>query len=161
METVKDDLGVTMQYSPSQAHVPEAERNNRVLKERIRATYHRLPFKALPIKVMKLLVMETARKLNYFPNQCGISQYYSPRQILHKESLDYDRHCRYHLGQYVQAHDDREPKNDQNPRTLDALYIRPVDSGHDVYSLSTGEIFNRARVTPLPITPSVIDAVNA
>ena len=64
METVKDDLGVTMQYSPSQAHVPEAERNNRVLKERIRATYHRLPFKALPIKVMKLLVMETARKLN-------------------------------------------------------------------------------------------------
>ena len=28
METVKDDLGVTMQYSPSQAHVPEAERNN-------------------------------------------------------------------------------------------------------------------------------------
>ena len=38
MDEVKDELDVEMQYSTSQAHVPEAERNNRVLKERIRAT---------------------------------------------------------------------------------------------------------------------------
>ena len=35
-EQVCDDLDVTMNYHPAQAHVPEAERNIRTLKERIR-----------------------------------------------------------------------------------------------------------------------------
>ena len=33
-EQVSDDLDVTMNYPPAQAHVPEAERNIRTLKER-------------------------------------------------------------------------------------------------------------------------------
>ena len=41
-EPVKDNLSVTMNYAPAQAHVPEAERNNRTLKERIRVGYFRL-----------------------------------------------------------------------------------------------------------------------
>ena len=63
MNQVKDELQVIMQYSPSAAHVPEIERCHRVFKERIRSAFHRLPFKALPIPVMKMLVMETARRL--------------------------------------------------------------------------------------------------
>ena len=35
-------------YASAQEHVPEAERNNRVIKERTRATFHLIPFKALP-----------------------------------------------------------------------------------------------------------------
>ena len=162
MDDVKDELDVEMIYSPAQAHVPEAERNNRVLKERIRATYHRLPYKALPIKVMKMLVMESAKKLNFFPNKCGISQYYSPRQIVHREALDYDRHCRYPIGQYVQAHDNPNPTNTQAARTIDALYLRPGNqSGHQVLDISTNQIIDRSYVTPLPVTPAVIAAVEA
>ena len=78
MDPVKDDLDVDMQYSPPQGHVPKAERNNRTIKERIRSTHHRLPYKALPKQLMKILVQDSAQKLNYFPNKHGLSPYYSP-----------------------------------------------------------------------------------
>ena len=160
MDEIKDELQVQMVYSAAQGHVPEIERTHRVYQERIRASFHRLPFKALPILVLKVLVMESARKLNFFPAKNGISQYYSPRQIVHRETLDYEKDCKYYLGQYVQAHDDPNPKNTQDPRTIDCLYLRPGNSGHDLYNISTGELINRDKVTPLPFTKSVIDAVN-
>ena len=84
LDPVKDKLEITVHNPPAGGHVHEAERNIRVIKERIRATYHRLPYKALPVKVMKILVVESASKLNYFPNEHGISKCYSPRQILLK-----------------------------------------------------------------------------
>ena len=162
-EAIIDDLEVDVEYSPAKAHVPEAERNNRTLKERIRAAYHRLPFKALPKAIMKILVMEAARKLNYFPAKYGISQHYSPRQIMHQQTLDYEKHCKFVFGSYVQAHDEPAPTNTQAARTIDAIYLRPVDNGasHEVYDLSTQEIIDRRDLTPLPITKAVIDTVNA
>ena len=101
---LKDNYdGLTfLDFSQPQAHVPEAERNNRIIKERIRATYHRLPCKSLPKAILQTLVMESARKVNYFPAKHGISRYYSPRQIMHRTTLDYTKHCQYALGQYVQ-----------------------------------------------------------
>jgi hypothetical protein len=39
---------ITMHYAAAQEHVPEAERNNRVIKEQFRAVYHRLPYTHLP-----------------------------------------------------------------------------------------------------------------
>ena len=56
--------GIAMDYSQPQAHVPEAEQNNQTIKERIHATYHRLPYKSLPKPVLQSLVMESTRKLN-------------------------------------------------------------------------------------------------
>ena len=88
LDPVKDELEITIHNPPAGGHVPEAERNIHVIKERIRATYHRRPYKAPPVKVMKILVMESASKLNYFPNKHGISKCYSPRQILLKRSLE-------------------------------------------------------------------------
>ena len=49
MEEVSDQMDINMDYPPAGAHVPAAERNNRVIGERIRAAYHRLPFKAVEI----------------------------------------------------------------------------------------------------------------
>ena len=43
-EQVSDDLDVTMNYPPAEAHVPEAERNIRTFKERIRVGFLRLPY---------------------------------------------------------------------------------------------------------------------
>jgi hypothetical protein len=45
MEKVKDNLGVRMNFTNALEHVPEAERNNRTIKERVRAAYHRLPYR--------------------------------------------------------------------------------------------------------------------
>jgi hypothetical protein len=40
MDKVKDDLGVCMNFTNALDHVPEAERNNRTIKERVKVAYH-------------------------------------------------------------------------------------------------------------------------
>ena len=63
MDPVKDEMDITMVYASTSGHIPEAERNNRVLGERIRAAYHRLPFKAIPKLMTRVLVEEQNKKL--------------------------------------------------------------------------------------------------
>ena len=84
---------IEVNYANPQEHVSEAERNNRVIKERIRATYHRLPYKRLPRIMVKILVAESAKKLNFFPAKYGVSKYYSPRMIIHQRNLEYTKNC--------------------------------------------------------------------
>ena len=160
MEQVQDELGVTMHYSAPQAHIPEAERNNRTIKERIRATHHRLPHKNLPKKIMQTLTAESARKCNFFPNKHGISPHCSPRQIVHRTALTCE-HCKCAIGTYVQAHDEPTKTNSDAARTIDAIYLRPKDHGHEVYDLHTERPITRRLVTPMPITPAIIDAIEA
>ena len=78
MDNVSDDLDVVMNFTNAQDHVPEAERNNRTIKERIRAAFHRLPYKAIPKIMIRYLAMEQANKLNLFPVKGGVPSYYSP-----------------------------------------------------------------------------------
>ena len=66
---VTKDAVVKINYANPQDQVPRAERNNRVIQERVRAMYHHMPYEHLPRILVKYLVMEAARKLtvNYFP----------------------------------------------------------------------------------------------
>ena len=128
LQQMHDEFGIKMNFSNPQEHVPEAERNNRVIKERIRSTYHRLPFKQLTKWMTIFLVMDSAKKLNFFPVKGGISQHYSPRMILHQKTLEYNKHCKYVFGMYLQAHDKPTQKNSLSPRTLDCIYLRYRDS---------------------------------
>jgi hypothetical protein len=89
LDPIKEKYKFTTNYASAQEHVPEVERSNRVIKERVRATVHRSPYACLPRTVLKFVVTEAARKLNFFPAQYGCSAYYSPRQILHHVNLHY------------------------------------------------------------------------
>jgi hypothetical protein len=120
MDPLALEFGIQVNYAIPQEHVLEAELNNRVIKERIRATYHRLPYDHLPCIMVKVLVDDSTKKLNFFPATNGISQYYSPHMILHQQNLDYNKHCQYAFGTYVQARDEPDPSNTNAPRTLDA-----------------------------------------
>ena len=122
-EPIRDELDIEMNYASAHEHVPEAERNNRVIKERIRATFHRLPYKALPKVMMEVLAMESTKKLNYFPPKNGLSPYYSPHSIVNGTQIDYNKHCSIPFGTYCQAHDENNPKNSQLPRTIDTIYL--------------------------------------
>jgi hypothetical protein len=44
MNKLQNTYNVQMIYANLQEHVPEAERNNCVIKEQFRAAFHRLPF---------------------------------------------------------------------------------------------------------------------
>jgi hypothetical protein len=162
--SVAQNPPIKMNYVAAQEHVPRAERNNRVIQERVRAAYHRLPFTHLPRIMVKFLVMESTKKLNFFPNKHGVSKYFSPRMIMHQENLDYERHCKHHIGEYVQAHDEPIHTNTNAPRSLDCIYLRPMDSaqgGHELLHLQTNSVVKRRRLTKVPITPSIITQVHA
>ena len=57
MDEIKDELGVSMNYTGTDEHVPEAECNNHTIAKRIRVAYHHLPFKTMPRVMLKYLVM--------------------------------------------------------------------------------------------------------
>jgi hypothetical protein len=157
MDKVKDDLGVCMNFTNALDHVPEAERNNRTIKERVWAAYHRLPYKALPRQLIWYLVQTQASQLNLFPAKGEISPYYSPRTVLGLPTLDYVKHCTVPFGAYVQANHKTHQTNSNASQTIDAIYLRPVNSmqgGKELYDLNSGRVITRARVTKIPVTAS-------
>ena len=112
------------------------------------------------------LVMEAPRKLNYFPPKQGVSATFTPRMILHRKSLDYKRHCSIPIFSYVQATDSPNPKNNQRPRTLDCIYLRPLTNaqgGHELLHLATNRVITRVKeqIVPVPCPDSIIQAVHA
>jgi hypothetical protein len=122
--------------------VPDVERNNRTIKERIRAAYHRLPYKALPRIMIRYLAMYQVNQLNLFPVKGGVSAYYKPRMILNQENFDYAKHCSAPFGAYVQANHETNRTNSNATRTLDAIYLRPAQNqqgGHEFMDLNSGQ----------------------
>ena len=157
-----DNFNMKVNYCATQEHVPEAERNNRVIKERARCTLHRLPYRSLPTVMLRELPGIMADKLNLFPSRMGISKHYSPRTIMHQRTVDYNKECQYSFGEYVQAHDEPDPSNTQVARALGCLYIKPMDNyqeGHVLLDLATKMKITRRKVTAMPVTNIVIDAV--
>ena len=163
LNDMKDEYQFTPNMANPNEHVPEAERNNRTIQERVRAVYHSLPFEAINKLMTKYLTQECASKLNYFPSKNGVSDKYSPREIMHKVKLDYKRHCAIPMFAYVQAHEEPQITNTIAQRAMDALYIRPTNSmqgGHEVLNLATNEVVTRRKVTPVPMTQTIINVVN-
>ncbi len=108
--------------------------------------------------------MECTKKLNFFPPKGGISKYYSPREILHHQKLDYNKHCTIPQFSYVQPHNEPNPTNSQAPRSIDCIYLRPlsnVQGGHELLHLTTQRVITRCKVTVIPMPTTVITAVEA
>ena len=164
-ELQEDGKILSFNLANSQEHQPHAERNNRTIQERVRALFHSLPYQALPIIPLVYLVMEAAQKLNFFPPKGGVSPYYSPREIVTGQRLDYNKKCKIPTLSYVLAHDEPTPSNTQAPRGLDCLYLRPAphstQGGHECWHLATQKVIIRRKVTRIPVTASVIAAVEA
>ena len=103
MDSVADDLNVKMNYASSGEHVPEAERNNRTIKDRVHTTYHHLPYKRIQKLMIKKLVLHATKMLNILPAKGGISSYLSPYTLVTRRVVDYDRELATSFGAYVQA----------------------------------------------------------
>jgi len=162
MNPVKDKLNIEMNFSNPGDHVPEAEQNIRKIKERIRATFHRLPYKSIPRIMVRYLVMDCTHKINMFPAKGDISHYYSPRIILGQRALDYKKECTIPFRTYVQAQTNPKQTNSNAPRTLDAIYLCPaqnIQGGHEVMDLATGHVITCGRVIEVPITKTIIEVV--
>ena len=83
--------------------------------------------------------------------------------MMHQRNLDYNRHCQYALGTYVQAHNEPKKSNTNAPRSLDCIYWRYNDNaqgGHELLHLPTNSVLTRRKVTPVPITPAILKQVH-
>ena len=145
---LEDDLDIELDFVAQGEHVPKAERNNRTIGERIQAGFHRLPFSRMPTIMLKTLAKISCRQLNYFPAKNDISPYYSLHMILNKQCLVYGKHCKIPFGAYVQAYQEEEKKNNNKPRTVDAIYLEPCltsAGGHWIMNLETGKRMHKGR----------------
>jgi hypothetical protein len=156
------DLGIALNKAAHDEYVGDVERFIRTLKECMHAIYNTLPFTNMPPR----LVIEMAKHavywwLNTFPHPDGVSDTLSPQTIVTGQTVDYNRHCKYEFGQYIQSHE--QHNNSMAPRTIGALAMRPMGNAQGNYyffSLSTGRIINRAHATKLPMPDDVISCVH-
>jgi hypothetical protein len=151
-----------LNITPAESHVPVVDRIIRTIKERYRASYHRLPFSMWPKAMIIHGVSNAVKWLNAFPPKGGISTTYSPRTIITGRQMDYKKHCTIPFGSYVQAVTKNTPTNTPRERTIDAIFLRTLDNiqgGFEVLNLRTGKTITRHRVIEIPITESVIKRV--
>ncbi len=83
---------------------------------------------------------------------------------MRQENLDYARHCKYQIGEYLQAHNEPDHTNTNAQRSLDCIYLRPMDNaqgGHELLHLQTNQVVKRRTMANIPITPSIIKQVHA
>ena len=72
------------------------------------------------------MVLNAIMQLNLVLAKGGVSTYFSPHTIMQHQALDWNKHCKYGFGTYIQANQDNDPTNTNAPRTIDGIYLRLV-----------------------------------
>ena len=72
----------------------------------------------------------------------------------------------FQFRDYVQAGVDKTPKNNNLPRSIDCIYLRPspdMPNGHNLMDLYTGELIRRPPkiITPCEMTRDIVRRVEA
>ena len=134
-EEVSNSLDVTMEYTNPQDHKPHIKRNNRTIKNQVRTGLHRTTHKTILQVMIKHLVIASTEKFNLFPAKYGISEYYSPETLVTRKVLDFEKHCQCEFGDYVQANECTDPRNDMRTRCIDGMHLCPAENGTGHYSM--------------------------
>ena len=154
-------MGVEVDISGAGGHVPRVERRIRVIKERVRATMHSLPYTLSTLGVI-MCVLYCVSRLNYEPSgirQSGISS----REAFLGRKIDGKRDIRCAYGDYAQCTVPMT-NNSMVARTDDCVVMMPTGNrtgSVKVLSLSTGRIVNRDQLRVLPMPESLIAQLNA
>jgi len=152
-----ENLGIRLNIASKEEHVPEVERQIRVIKERARSIVQTLPYYKMPKKLKIAMIYYVVYCLNLLPK---FDQESSPRDIIMgEEKLDYEKVCKIPFGDYVQVHDNLDTTNTMESRTTGAINLGPtgnIQGTHHFLSLKTGELVVRWKWTELPIPSDVI-----
>ena len=154
-------IGIELNTTSANEHVPEVERHIRTIKEHLRATLHRTPYKRFPTRI----IHEGGIGVNYWMNSFvpldGIHPTIPPRTIITGIPNSYGKHMLIPFGQYAQVH--MEGDNSMNPRTIGAVALRPGGNRQGsvrFLSLHTGRVITGRSWTPIPIPHDVIRRVH-
>ena len=98
--------------------------------------------------------------LNAFPPKGGISDTVSPHELLTGIKIDYNKHCKLQFGSYIQTHEENNPTNSMDSRTIGAIALGPssnLQGGYKFMNLYMGCLITWHRWMPLPMPKEVID----
>jgi hypothetical protein len=164
-EKLKDKLpNVTLNTTAAREHVGEIKRKIRVVKERARSTMSILPYKLLSKLVIVELMYFCVMWMNSFPVKSGISEKWSPREIVLRHKLDAKMHCKVPFGAYCEVHVNPDITNTMEPRTKWGKCLGPtgiMQGSYKFLSLSTGKKVTRRKFTEMPMTASVIKMIDS
>ncbi len=136
-------MGIDVHIVTKDEHVPEVERQNRVIKERARAIVQTLLYKAVPKRIRIALIHYVVFWLNSIPKEDQVA---SPKELIMGEKvLDFSTLCKLPFGAYVQVHDDAQITNTMEPRTMGGINLGPsnMQGGYRFFNLTTGDIVIR------------------
>jgi hypothetical protein len=155
--------GVNLNTTYVSEHVPDIERQIRLIKERARALRSTLPFKIIPGRMIEMLA-NVVLWINVFPPSNEVSASYSPCTIMTGTALDFNKHCQIPFGAYAEVHEDRNIMNTMDERTQPAICLGPTANFQGSYiflSLRMGKRITRKQFKELPMPASIIKRVEA
>ena len=128
-EQLQQNFNINFNPASAFEHIGDIKRMIRTIKERIRAAMSSYPWKkSIPKLITKETVKHIVKMINAFPPKSGITTKLSPRNIITGKSLNYKHHFKIPLGDYVQVHEEEQPRNSMAERTLGAICLGPLDN---------------------------------
>lgn len=137
-------------------HVPEIERKIRHIKETTRCIKADLPYTIMPGQMIKRTVLQAVLFMKAYIDKQGISDKYSPRELILRWRLDWKRHCKYRFGAYGQAYNEPNSTetNTQQSRSRNVICVGStgnIDGSYYFLDLDTKTPIKRRRFTEQPI----------
>ena len=157
------DDSIEVNTSGARDHCPEIERSIRTIKERCRSVIAVSPFDYFPDQYVIHLVYFVTTMLNCLPSQSGLFGRYSPRELVFRRPVDYQKHLRFEFGAMVEASEDPTVTNTMASRTYRGLYLGNtfnIQGTHKVFDMKTGRVKKTRTVQQLPMPDSFIADVN-
>ena len=157
---------VTINTTAKNEHVGEIERMIRTIKGKCRAImseFTELGITHLPPAVIKAMLSFVVMWHNAIPDKQGISQDYSPRELVLRWQLSADKHMEARFGDYCETHEDDEITNTMKARTTRGICLGPTGNMQGTYrffDLDTGQVVKRKGFTKLPYPGRVVNLVN-
>ena len=122
-----------------------------------------LPFTYIPRRIKIEIVYFVTLWLNAFPVKSGVSETFSPREILLRWRMDSKNHCRVLPGSYCEVHDNPNTYNTTVSRTHEGIALGPTGNllvSVKFYCLNTGRVLKRRAFTDIPMPTAIIAKVN-
>jgi hypothetical protein len=143
-------------------HVGKIKRFIRTIEECSHAPVLDLTYTLLPCQVVIHLVYFAVLWLNSLPAATGVSDKYSPWEIILGRELDFEKHCKTTFGSNVEAHDNPTITNTMRPRTFPGIFLGPTGNRqgtHKVFNINTGVVKKPRTITPLPMPDRVMAVI--
>ena len=134
LKKIKNHVHTTLTTPAASEHVGEIERRIWFIKEHCRGIICTFPYAQIPQIMLIYLLHHVVMLLNNFPVANGISDLFSPHEILQHNKLDVKYHCIAPFGSYCEGHEDNAPTNSMQSHGLPAICLGPTGNKQGTYS---------------------------